>query len=401
MKILVISQYYHPEQFRITDICETLVSRGHHVTVLTGIPNYPEGRIYRGYSWFKKKRETISGVEVIRVPIISRGKSFIRLALNYVSFALTAMINVLFLKKDFDVVYVYQLSPVTIALPGLLYKKLTGKKVFLYCLDIWPESIAAARLEHSSIIYKVMLTLSRFIYLNVDSVAVTSRMFVEYLHRVIGLKKEKINYLPQYAEEVFLIDSAQDHMETSGKVNLLFTGNVGEMQSVESIIRAAAELKELKDIKWHIVGDGSAKLRCEKLAVDLGVQDKVIFYGQRPLSDIPHFYASATALLVTLKNNKFLSYTLPAKIQSYMASGKPIIGSVNGEARIVIEDSNCGLCCEAEDYHSLANLVKRFISEPEKYSLYGSNSRKFYESHFSKNKIIDSIIDALTDLAKG
>ncbi|BDG37657.1 glycosyltransferase family 4 protein [Saccharococcus caldoxylosilyticus] len=400
MKILVVSQYYHPEQFRITDICETLVSLGHEVVVLTGLPNYPQGKIYPGYTWPKRRYEVISGVKVIRVPIIGRGNNFIRLAMNYVSFLLTATIKTLFLKKDFDIVFVYQLSPITMAIPALLYKKLTGKKVLLYCLDIWPESIAAAGIGQSSYIYKFLLAISRKIYKNVDRILVSSYSFIKYFKDIIGIELQPINYLPQHAEEQYYLDinHATREKGDKGTVNLLFAGNVGEMQSVETIIRAAAELRAIDQLKWHIVGDGSARLKCEELVKHLGLEDKVIFYGHRPVSEMPQFFSMASALLVTLKNNEFISYTLPGKVQSYMAAGKPIIGAINGEARRVIEESGCGLCCDAEDYKALANIVKQFISIPEKHKEFALNSRKYYEENFTKDIFIKGLLNNLNKL---
>jgi glycosyltransferase involved in cell wall biosynthesis len=402
MKILVVSQYYHPEQFRITDICETLVSLGHEVVVLTGLPNYPQGKIYPGYTWPKRRYEVISGVKVIRVPIIGRGNNFIRLAMNYVSFLLTATIKTLFLKKDFDIVFVYQLSPITMAVPALLYKKLTGKKVLLYCLDIWPESIAAAGVGQSSYIYKFLLAISRKIYKNVDRILVSSYSFIKYFKDIIGIELKPINYLPQHAEEQYYLDinHATREKEDKGTVNLLFAGNIGEMQSVETIIRAAAELRGIDQLKWHIVGDGSARLKCEELVKHLELEDKVIFYGHRPVSEMPQFFSMASALLVTLKNNEFISYTLPGKVQSYMAAGKPIIGAINGEARRVIEESGCGLCCDAEDYKALANIVRQFISMPEKHKEFALNSRKYYEENFTKDIFIEGLLNHLNKLIK-
>lgn len=397
MNILIVCQYYYPEQFRVVDICETLSLIGNDITVLTGLPNYPRGKILPEYRWFRKRQEIVNGVNVIRVPIIGRGNSFVRLALNYISFVVTSVLKVLFMKKSFDVVFVYQLSPVTMVVPALLYKKLTGKKVLLYCLDIWPESIAVAGIGHSSIIYKLLLSLTRKIYQNVDKVLVSSRYFIDYLSDVIGLEKNSIDYLPQYAEEIYLTKCENVH-ETDENINLLFAGNIGEMQSVETIIKAAAEIREIQNIKWHIVGDGSARIKCEELVKKLNLENSIIFYGHRPMTEMSVFYSKSAALLVTLKDDTFISNTLPGKIQSYMAAGKPIIGAVNGEARTVIEESGCGLCCVAEDYIGLAKNVKRFISEIKNHKEYASNARKYYEDHFSKDTFIVGFVNELNQL---
>lgn len=398
MKILVVCQYYTPEPFRISDICESLVSMGHEVVVLTGTPNYPTGKIYPGYKWFRKCRETVSGVKVVRVPLIPRGQSFIQLAMNYLSFALLSCIWVLFFKHDFDVVYVHQLSPVTMALPALLYKKITGKKVLIYCLDIWPESIVAANIERTSPVYSLLLTISCWIYHAADLVCVSSFSFIQYLKETIKLDIEGKNYMPQFAEDLYLSVPSIDCKSPEGTVNLLFAGNIGEMQSVETIIQAASKLNDLENVQWHIVGDGSARKRCENMTRELGLADRIFFYGQRPTAEMPAFFFKASALLVTLKRNKYISHTLPGKVQSYMAAGKPVIGAIDGEAKKVIEKSGCGLCCEAENHEALATLVRQFVSEPWKAEIYSSNSLKYYENNFTKSAFMKRLVSKLQGL---
>ncbi len=402
MNILVVTQYYYPEQFRINDICETLVSLGNKVTVLTGLPNYPKGEILPEYKNGKHRKENINGVEVIRAPLVGRGKGIKGLILNYLSFMVTSTIKSLFLPKDFDVVFVYQLSPITMVLPAILYKKRTRKKVLLYCLDIWPESIASAGINQSSLIYKLLLKFSQFLYKGVDQIAVTSFSFKNYFNNILKIDSKSINYLPQYAEELYTSTTASDESATKQdeSINLLFAGNIGEMQSVETIILAANELKDIKKLKWHIVGDGSAKESCEKLVNQLDIQDQVIFHGQQPVTKMPDYFNSVSALLVTLKNNEYISYTLPGKVQSYMAAGKPIIAAISGETRKVIEDSGCGVCCPAEDYTSLAKIVREFITNSNSHKTYSENAVKYYKEHFSKDVYINNLLNELNKLIK-
>lgn len=386
LKILVVSQHYYPEQFRITDICETLVEEGHEVTVITGLPNYPKGKIFPGYLNLKRRKEKIRGVTVLRTLIVGRGSSIIGLMTNYITFFVNASIKILFIKKDFDIVYVYQTSPVTMAIPALLYKKITGKKVVHYCLDLWPESIAAAGFKKNTFLYKILLLLSRWIYNSADRILVTSSLFTNYFNHVIKLKNpEKVLYLPQYAEDLYKENLAITTTNKNNVINLLFAGNIGRMQSVETIIQAAAILKNDGNIKWHIVGDGSSRIHCERLVSELGLEEKVIFYGQKPVEEMPLFFSMASALIVTLKDNEFISYTLPGKVQSYMAAGKPLLGAINGETRKVIEESKCGLCCEAENSEGFAQIVKQFANNIENHQTYAENARRYYEEQFSKN----------------
>lgn len=388
MKVLVVCQYFYPEQFKITDICFELVKLGHDVTVLTGLPNYPSGIIPKKYKRFKRRYENINGVQVKRSILVARGQSKSRLALNYISFAICASVKALFMKKNFDIILVWQLSPITMAIPGILLKKLTGKSLILYCQDLWPESIVAAGVNKESTIYKTLLSFCQYIYHRVDTIFVSSKMFEKYFDEVIGIHSG-IHYLPVYAESLFEnIESSENKSET---INLVFAGNIGELQSVETIIKAANVLKDLDNIKWHIVGDGSNRINCEALAEEYNLKN-VVFYGQRPIDEMPDFYAMADAFLITLKTNKEISYTLPNKVQSYMAVGKPILGAIDGETRLIIEEAACGFCCESENYIGLAEVVRDFVMNIDHHAILGSNARQYYNEHFSKETFINNLV---------
>jgi len=397
MKILVVCQYFYPEQFRINDVCFGLVEMGHEVTVLTGLPNYPSGIVQSNYKWGRKRRENINGVEVIRAPLVGRGQSTFQLSLNYLSFALAASVKALFLQREFDVILVYQLSPITMAIPALRLKKLTGRPMLLYCLDLWPESISAVGIGHESPIYDILLTVSKSIYRGADRIAVSSRMFEKYFQNIIGFDGS-ITYLPAYAESLF--DEIEPNRDSDGVTNLVFAGNIGEMQSVETIIMAAGKLRERNDIRWHIIGGGSALERCKMLATEMELEN-ITFYGQRHISEMPLYYSMADAFLVTLKANRIISYTLPGKVQSYMAAGKPIIGAIDGETRLVIDEADCGLCCAAEDYSSLARIVKDFAEQKDKHLHYGANARAYYDEHFRKEDFMEKLVKLLEETKEG
>lgn len=395
MKILLISQHFYPEQFKVNDICYQLVEDGHDVTVLTGLPNYPSGKVDNKYRWFKRRKEKINGVNVIRSWLIERGNGKIQLALNYISFAISSSLKSIFLKKDFDVILVYQTSPVTKAIPAVLLKRLTKKPLIIYCHDLWPESIASVGISENSIVYKILFVLSKWIYNKADRIFTSSKLFEEYFNNTLGIYKETI-YLPVYAEELFE-NMHSGITKNTDTMELVFAGNIGNMQSVETIIYAANELKEMTNIKWNIIGDGSSKLQCEDLSKQLNLKN-VIFHGQHPITDMPRFYEMADAFLVTLKANKFISYTLPNKVQSYLAAGKPIIGSIDGETQMVIKEANCGLCCGAEDFKSLAKIVKEFAEDRKKHKVFGENARTYYENNFSKDiymKSLNSLLEKI------
>lgn len=393
MKILVVCQYYYPEPFRISDICETLVQKGHEVTVLTGLPNYPEGRVLDEYRHGKKRNETLNGVKVIRNFEIGRENGHLKLFLNYFSFAVSASIKALFMKEEFDVVFVNQLSPVMLGIPAMAYKRKHNKKILLYCLDLWPDSLAAGGIKEGSVIYKLFFKISKWIYNSADMILVASSMFKDYFESTLGLATENIKHLPQYAEDLFTQSVA---VPRNDKLNFVFAGNIGDMQSVETIVRAANELRELSHIAFHIVGDGSKSDECKQLADSFGLAN-VVFYGRRPLDEMPHFYGMADAMLITLKDNKTLSYTLPGKVQSYMAAGKPVIGSINGETSRVIKESGCGLCCAAENYKGLADLILQFCNSDKKVQM-AANAQRFYSENYSKERFMVGLEDALINL---
>lgn len=385
MKILVVCQYYYPEQFKINDICTELAKQGYEITVLTGIPNYPSGVIEKGYKKFDKRVEVIDGVKVIRSWLIGRGKGNFKLALNYLSFAFSASVKSLFIKKDFDLIFVYQLSPITMSLPGIFLKKITKKPLLLYCFDLWPESIVSGGITTESVTYKLLLKLSKWIYGKADKILTTSKQFEEYFNNTLDINKE-LSHLPIYAESLF--DNIKKNNDEN--VNLVFAGNIGEMQSVETIVYAANELKEERNIKIHIVGDGSSRKKCEELSTSLCL-DNIIFYGQHPITEMPKYYELADAFLITLKDNKMISYTLPGKVQTYMAAGKPIVGAINGETQVVINQAKCGLCSPAENYKELADNIMEFSREKEKHAFYGKNAREYYDNNFSEKIFMDKL----------
>lgn len=389
MNILVISQKYYPEPFRITDICETLVSYGHSVTAIVGLPNYGKGHIYEGYNDKKGKKEVVNGVTIIRCNEYPRGNNPFNLFLNFYSYYLSANKIIKRLKEDFDVVFINQLSPVMQAIPGLNYAKKHAKKVVLYCYDLWPASLAAGGIKEKSLIYKYYDIVSKKIYRNVDKLLITSKSFEKYLVNIHNIKKDVIEYLPQYCEDFY----SMCNTKLNDKVyNYVFAGNIGKMQSVETIIKAANEIRNDQTIKIHIVGDGSNVEKCKTLAEHYGLEN-VVFYGRKPLSEMLQFYSFANAMILTLSSNELISYTLPGKVQSYLCAGKPIIASVNGEVQKLLIETKTGLCCDADDYMGLKDLFLKF--KEVDYNEYSKNAINTYDSMFKKDVFFNKLIRIL------
>ena len=391
MNILVVCQYYSPEPFRIADICEELVRRGNEVTVVTGVPNYPMGEIYDGYERNRRAHEIINGVNVIRCPIHPRKRGSIHRLWNYYSYPILSKRAIKQLKEKFDVVFVYQLSPVMMADAGIRYAKKHHIKSVLYCLDLWPASLNAGGIN-SGLIYHWFRRESEKIYRNADRILISSRSFASYFHEQFS--RDDTLFLPQYAETSF--SPKECKKEPDEYIDFMFAGNVGTMQSVDTVIKAAAVCKDVGNIRWHIVGDGIDLENCKSLAEKLDVP--VTFHGRQPTEQMPHYYSMADAMLITLKDDPVISLTLPGKLQSYMAAGKPVIGAINGEAKSVIEQVKCGYCVPACDYEKLAAVCKQFAEERVNHAVMGNNARIAYEQSYSKDKFIDSLEKNLTDM---
>ncbi len=386
MKVLVICQYYKPEPFRITDICEELVQRGHEVTVVTGVPNYPMGKVYEGYHKGEKRDETVGGVKIHRCFTISRKRGIVFRFMNYYSYAIFSALYVQKMSEDFDVVFVNQLSPVMMANAGIKYKQKHQVPLVLYCLDLWPESLTSGKISRHGLIYHYFHKVSEKIYRQADEILITSQSFAGYFEKEFGIKG--VRYLPQYAENIFSAELCQK--KPNGYIDMMFAGNIGAAQSVETIIEAAILTSDELNLRWHIVGDGSEFEKMKRLA---NRSENIIFHGRKLLEEMPRYYAMADAMLVTMKKSPVLSLTLPGKVQTYMAAGKPIIGAIDGETAQVIKEAHCGICTPAEDATGLAESVRKFV-HMEKEEM-GKNARKYYEEHFDKKMFIDDVVRIL------
>ena len=394
MKILIVSQYYFPEQFQINEIAPELVRRGHEVTVLCGLPNYPKGEIFEGYE--KRFEEVIGGVKVIRCKNVPRGNNPIQLIRNYYSFVKESKKMVRALPGDYDVVLGYQLSPITSMLAALEYKKMHGTPVVFYTLDIWPVSAEAMLHGKKNSIYWWVKRLSKRIYQGADRILVTSRPFIDYLHNVLGISTERMAYLPQHAGTEMLDMDLE--AENNGIADFMFAGNLGKGQRIDVIIKAATVLGARKDYKIHIVGDGRMRQELEQMVKEKGLEENVVFYGNQKREDMPSFYKKADVLLITLRGNNEVGNTMPGKLQMYMTTGKPILGAINGAAKEVIEESQCGSCVKAGDYQGLAKLMEFYIKHPKEYDVCGKNARYYFRKHFTLERYMDGLEAELRSL---
>lgn len=391
MKILIISQHYWPESFRITDIAETLVKEGHKVSVLAGLPNYPQGYLYDGYKHGENRVQEHNSVKIYRAKEIERRNDVLHRFLNYYSFPCYAKKLIKKMDDDFDVILVNELSPIMSVTPAFWYKSKHNIKVVMYEMDLWPESLLAGGIKKDSFIYKHYKKVSAKIYSQCDKILVSTKEHIDYIKALPGCDKLVIDYLPQYAEEQF--EKIKSKPIKDGKtINLMFAGNIGKAQSVDTIIRAAALLKNDKRFEFHIVGSGSEYDNNVALARLLNATN-VIFYGQKSVEDMPKLYEMAQVMLVTLEDSPFANLTIPGKIQSYIAAGKPVIGAITGSGANFIRNKKIGFSCDSGDYKYLATLISNLSFK--QLDQFSKTAKKVYETTYNKERFIKNLINNL------
>lgn len=394
MKILVVSQHYWPEPFPSTDLCEGLAARGHEVHVLTDIPNYPMGYIYPEYKGKKGRVEERNGVKIYRSFTIGRRNNILFRMLNYYSFSLSSTAYTRKLDRDYDAIFTIQSSPIMMVKAALRHAKRCKKQVLYYTMDLWPASLAAGGVGEGSPIYKFFTGVSKRLYRKADRILITSQMFRDYLKDNFQIPDENIGYLPQYASGQF-----ENLPQGAAKdtVDLMFAGNVGAAQSLTTVLEAAELLKDVPKLRWHIVGDGSELGKLKAMAAEKGLS-QVIFHGRKPPEEMPQYYAKADAMLVTLTDDPFIGMTLPAKVQSYMAAGKPVIAAANGEIPQVLSDAECGFCAPAGDAQGFADAVGQFL-KCDNPGILGQNARTYYENHFTREQFMNTLEQELSALS--
>jgi glycosyltransferase involved in cell wall biosynthesis len=407
MKLLLISQYFWPEPFGINMLASALCKRGIEVTVLTGKPNYPDGLVYPGYSARGVTREDFEGVEVVRLPLFPRGKgSSIRLALNYFSFVVAGYVlgPWLMRRRRFDAVFVYAPSPLLQALPAIWLAGLKRVPLVLWVQDLWPESLSATGFIKNSVVLDLVRRCVRFIYHHVDRILVPSEAFRGPIE-ALSDEPRKIRYYPNAYVEHPVVEAQPAAVQSliadiSRGFSVVFAGNLGVAQSLKTVIEAAEQLKETgEEIRFFLIGSGSQSdwLTAEVRRRGLG---NVVLPGRFPSSAMPNIYAASSALLVSLRDEPIFSFTIPSKVQGYLAAGKPVIAAINGEgARIVIE-AGAGVECAAGDSGALANAVSMLARlGADKRAKMGENGRRYAIENFSLDRLADDLADQLDKLS--
>jgi len=390
MKILIITQYFWPEGFRINDLVLGLKEVGHEVEVLTGMPNYPTGKFFSGYSFSKPKKESYEGVPVWRVPLVPRGNGQgWRLVLNFFSFAAAAcVLGPIRCRNKFDIIFVYEPSPITVGLPALVMKKVKSAPVMFWSQDLWPESLSATGAVRSQWILDRVASMVRFIYRGCDRILVQSKAFIKPTE-ALGVTPQRIYYFPNSAEKLYqpldLEKNATERAKMPAGFKVMFAGNIGAAQDFETILSAAEHLQGQTDIHWIILGDGRKRSWVETEIQQRNLAGSVHLLGRHPVESMPRYFSLADAMLVTLKKDPIFALTIPAKVQSYLACGKPIIAALDGEGSRIIQEAGAGFTSPAEDSQRLAENVKAMYSltKAERTKI-GLQGRKYFEEHFER-----------------
>lgn len=404
MHILIVTQYFWPENFRINDLALGLLERGHQVTVLTGVPNYPDGSFFEGYGYFNKQQDYY-GVKVLRVPLIPRGKGGgLRLALNYISFAAAASIaGPVLCRGKFDLIFVFEPSPITVGIPAVILKKLTSTPILFWVQDLWPESLAATGAVKSQAILALVARLVTFIYQRCDRILIQARSFFDPVVRQGG-EKDKIYYFPNAAESMLTTPSRAliEIPPLPEGFKIMFAGNIGAAQDFETIIAAAHLLQRYSDIHWIIVGDGRMRGWSEAEVKSRNLSGTVHFFGRYPPDAMPVFFSYADALLVTLKKEPIFALTIPSKIQSYLACGRPVIAALDGEGANIIEDAGAGVTCRSGAPDALARAVlKMYKTSKSEREKMGRSGKAYYEENFDRSMLLDKLEGWMKELIAG
>jgi len=397
MRILVLTQYFWPESFRINDVVEGLAARGHQVTVYTGMPNYPGGRYFNGYGFLGPLRERFGNVPVHRAPLLARGSGGrVRLALNYASHAVFASAFAPWLARGgFDAILVYEPSPITIGVPARALRALKRAPLLFWVQDLWPESLAATGALSNRLLLAATGRLVRWIYAGCDRVLVQSRAFIPSLE-AHGVPRARIGYLPNSAESFYRrvprATSGAEEGELPAGFRVLFAGNIGAAQDFATILSAAELVRDRKDIQWIVLGDGRMRSWVEGEVRARGLQPTFHLLGPRPAESMPRYFAQADVLLATLRREPIFAYTIPSKLQSYLACGRPVVAALDGEGGRIVKEAGAGWAVASEDPRALADAVLAAAALPgaEREAM-GNRGEAYFREHFEREKLLSRL----------
>jgi len=398
-KILIVGQHYWPESFRVNEIADGFREKGYEIEVLCGIPNYPVGQFFDGYGVFKKRRQVENGVKIRRCFEIKRGSnSYLRIFLNYISFPISSIFSLPYLiRQKYDKIFMFQTSPVMMTIAGILLGRMKKIETTMYVLDLWPESLYSVLQVRNKLLRSFISRVSLWYYKKADKLISNSQKLKTILIERTGKEESKVIYIPQFCEKIYenTIEDADIRKRFSSTFNLVFTGNISPAQSFETIVRAAKVVKSrgYEDIAWIIVGDGMSRKWLEEEVKKEGLADNFVFIGHIPIKEVPKFTHLADGLVACLNKSEMLDCTLPAKVFSYYAAGRPLLLSMDGEIQKIVRESKAGFVVDSEDSDSFAGAVITLYhtSEEERLSM-GEAAKDYYFKYFERNMNMNKLV---------
>ena len=395
MKILVFSQYFYPENFRINTLCRELVRRGHDVTVLTGYPQYPIGRIYEGYGFDIPYEKEWEGVRIERLPVHPRGSNALGMLRNCVDYVVEANRWVKNCGEKFDVAYVFEVSPVTVGLPAVTYKEKFHVPVIFNLQDLWPENVEEVLGIRIKPVTWLINRIVDKIYAGCDKILCSSRSFVKNLQQR-GVVEEKLVFWPQFCRKPVFDNMSKPELFSEDTINIVFAGNLGDAQGLDLLLQAARKLKE-ENIRLYLVGDGRARERLEKLTAEHNLSEQVIFIGRVSEEEADRYVHYADFAYLSFRNNKIFDMTLPAKLQTYLACGTPILAAAGGESAELIRNNGCGIVCAAEQEDLLAAVQKMVLLTTEERERMSKAAITCYNDCFAMDPLVDQLLDIMQE----
>lgn len=406
MKILIVCQYFWPENFRINDLALGLQERKHQVEVLTGLPNYPAGALFPGYAFFNHRRDDFNGIPVFRAPLVPRGNGgSLRLSLNFISFAISASFwGLYYCRKKYDIILVYEPSPITVLIPALTLRLTKRTPIMFWMQDLWPESLSATGAVKARLILKSVELMVRLLYKGCDLILAQSKAFIPAIKR-LGGESNRIVFYPNSAEKLYrplvVADDVPEGKLIPKGFRVTFAGNIGAAQDFQTILSAAEKLKHIKDIHFIILGDGRMFSWVKEHVQRCGLEKTVHLLGRYPADAMPRFFALSDALLVTLKKDPIFALTIPSKIQSYLACAKPVIAALDGEGARIVEEAGAGIACPAESPTALSDAILQLYRLPDdRLKAMGSSGRDYFENHFEREFLLDKLESWMKSLVK-
>lgn len=406
LSITFVSQYFFPEQFSNNSITEELIRRGHSVDVVTGVPNYGREAFFEGYSNRERREEAWKGARVHRAWSVARGKGKLRLMVNYLTFPVTGSWTALRkVQRRPDVIFVSLLSPIFQAIPAIVLGRWRGAPLVYWVQDIWPESAIHTLRLKNRLAVGALTALCGWITRRADLVLVQSAAFPPMIAR-FGVAPERIRVLPNTAPAMYRPMEAAEAPEARALMpeagfRVMFAGNIGESQDFDTLLAAAQRLRTQAALHWVIIGSGRDLERVRARAQSLGLAGCFHLLGRHPEDMMPGFFAQADALIVSLRQSSIFDLTVPYKVQSYMACGRPILAAISGEGARVIAASGGGIAVPPSQPEALAEAVRRLMDLPEaERRAMGARTRAYYEAHYSAARVYGDLDSWLQEAAR-